>query len=42
MDDMRPMLPDLCQLIVAMLQSACMAPAIDIAKKVATCLKSSL
>lgn len=33
---MRPMLPDLCQLIVTMLQSTCMAPAIDIAKKVSS------
>lgn len=34
LDDFQPMLPDLCNLIVAILQSKCVAPAIDIAKSV--------
>lgn len=34
MDDFQPMLPDLCNLIVTILQSKCVSPAIDIAKSV--------
>lgn len=34
LDDFQPMLPDLCNLIVAILQSKCVAPAVDIAKSV--------
>lgn len=37
LDDFQPMLPDLCNLIVAILQSKCVAPAIDIAKSVIDC-----
>lgn len=32
MDDFKPMLPDLCNLVVAILQSKCVPPAVDIAK----------
>lgn len=34
LDDFRPMLPDMCNLIVSILQSKCVSPAIDIAKTV--------
>lgn len=34
MNDFRPMLPDLCNLIVSILQSKCAPPAVDIAKTV--------
>lgn len=34
LDDFKPMLPDLCNLIVAILQSKCVSPAVDIAKTV--------
>lgn len=34
MDDFQPMLPELCNLIVTILQSKCVAPVIDIAKTV--------
>lgn len=33
-DDFKPMLPDLCNLVVSILQSKCVSPAIDIAKTV--------
>lgn len=36
MDDFQPMLPDLCNLIVAILQSKCVSPAVDIAKSVSS------
>lgn len=36
LDDFQPMLPDLCNLIVAILNSKCVAPAIDIAKSVSS------
>lgn len=34
LDDFKPMLPDLCNLIVTILQSKCVSPAVDIAKTV--------
>lgn len=34
LDDFKPMLPDLCNLIVSILQSKCVSPAVDIAKTV--------